>query len=639
MHTVVVVGHVDHGKSTLLGRLLSETGHVRQDKIDHVQRICAAKGIDLEPAFFLDALEEEQAQGISIDTTSINFEYKGERFFLIDAPGHIDFLKNMASGASKADYGVLVIDAQEGIRAQTKRHLRVLGILGISNVIVALNKMDRVGYSQDDFDAVASAAREIISNENVNCVAVVPMSAFRGENVVNISAKMPWYTGKSLLELIYELCINSTTLESKEPAPFRMVLQDVYKFDDRRFFAGRVVSGEIRPGADVMFSPSGKVGRVASIEVMLSPVPAGGSPLSSGSVTVGVSPLAARTITLAEAGPGESIGIQLTEQLFVERGEVLSLPDQLPAVDTHLSARLVWMSSTNFDARANYLLKLGTKQVNCKVEVRGDGTDETPSGPIHTLVKGDFADVLIKAASPIAFDRTLKKEALNKLVLCTPYETVAAGVIDTRAAQPLRAITVDPNLQQEKGYVERKDREGRQKHRGTVLWLTGLSGAGKSTLAKQLERRLHDEGCQVVVLDGDNMRLGLCADLGFTPEDRAENVRRLAHVAKLMLNNGAICIVAVISPYERDRELASSIIGHDDFSEIFVFCPLELCQQRDPKGLYKRVAKGQIESFTGFDLPYQPPQKPDLRLDTSTITVEQEIEQVLDLLRRKQVIE
>ncbi|HEY9788843.1 MAG TPA: GTP-binding protein, partial [Candidatus Obscuribacterales bacterium] len=537
MHTVVVVGHVDHGKSTLLGRLLSETGHVRQDKIDHVQRICAAKGIELEPAFFLDALEEEQAQGISIDTTSINFEYKGERFFLIDAPGHIDFLKNMASGASQADYGVLVIDAQEGIRAQTKRHLRVLGILGISNVIVALNKMDRVDYSQDDFDTVASAAREMISNENVNCVAIVPMSAFRGENVVNVTAKMPWYTGKSLLELIYDLCINSASTIAKEPAPFRMVLQDVYKFDDRRFFAGRVVSGEIRPGADVMFSPSGKVGKIASIEVMspgaemISPgsVAAGGGPLSPAAVPAGVRPhgsatatsaptIGAQTISLTQAGPGDSIGIQLTEQLFVERGEVLSLPDQLPAVDTHLCARLVWMSSTNFDARATYLLKLGTKQVNCKVEVRGDGTDETPAGPINTLVKGDFADILIKAVNPIAFDRTLKKDALNKLVLCTQYETVAAGVIDTRSAQPLRAITVDPNVYHEKGYVERGEREGRQKHRGAVLWLTGLSGAGKSTLAKKLERKLHDEGCRVVVLDADNMRLGLCADLGFTPE-------------------------------------------------------------------------------------------------------------------------
>lgn len=615
MHTVVVVGHVDHGKSTLLGRLLSETGHVRQDRIDYVQKICDAKGIELEPAFFLDALEEEQAQGITIDTTSINFEYKGERFHLIDAPGHIDFLKNMASGASKADYGVMVIDAQEGIRAQTKRHLRVLGILGIGKVIVALNKMDRVGYNRDAFEALASAAREIIENESMTCEAVVPMSAFRGENVVSLSQKMPWYMGKSLLTLMHDLCTKAAKeASSTEPQDFRMVLQDVYKFDDRRLFAGRVISGEVRPGMEVMFSPSGKVSHIASIDSY-----------PSGSLT--------------QASGGDSIAIQLTEQLFVERGEVLSQTDNLPSVDTHIPARLVWMSPTSFDARSNYLLKLGTRQVNCRVELRSVGDDVPQSASTTTLQSGDFADVMIRAAAPVAFDRRLNQNALNKLVLCTEYETVAAGVIDTRKQQSTRAVVADPNVRAEKGYVERHEREARQGHRGAVLWLTGLSGAGKSSLAKSLERALHDDGRFVVVLDADNVRMGLCADLGFTQEDRSENIRRLANVAKLMLNNGAICIVAAISPYQQDRELASSIIGRDDFSEIFVFCPLELCQQRDPKGLYKRVSKGQIESFTGFDSPYQAPQKPDLRLDTSSMKVGQEVQAVLDLLRRKGVLE
>lgn len=614
MHTVVVVGHVDHGKSTLLGRLLSDTGHLRDDKVAYVKNICASKGIDLEPAFFLDALEEEQAQGISIDTTCINFEWNNERFLLIDAPGHIDFLKNMASGASKADYGVLVIDVQEGIRAQTKRHLRVLGILGISNVIVVLNKMDRVGYNQDDFEGVAAAAREMIEQENVNCTAVVPMSAYRGENVMSVSSKMPWYTGKSLLELIYDLCVNPAEVDQPESAPFRMVLQDIYKFDDRRYFAGRVLSGQITPNTDVMFSPSGKLARIASIDTW---------PSSA----------------LSVAGPGLSVGITLTDQMFVERGEVLTLPDQLPAVDTHIPARLVWMSSVPFDSRATYLMKLGTKQVKCRVEIKGDGTDEVVEPVTSVLTKGDFADVLIKAATPVAFERTLKKQALNKLVLCTEYETVAAGVIDTRVAPALRTITVDPNVHLEKGYLERKEREARQQHKGAVLWLTGLSGAGKSTLAKALERSLFAQGCNVAVLDADNMRLGLCADLGFTPEDRSENVRRLAHVAKLMMEGGAICIVAVISPYERDREIANTIIGHADFSEIFVYCPLELCQKRDPKGLYKRVANGQIESFTGFDLPYQPPRKPDLRIDTSCMAVDEEIKLVSDLLRSKGVFQ
>lgn len=614
MHKVVVVGHVDHGKSTLLGQLLSETGHLKQDKIDRVTSICASKGIALEPAFFLDALEEEQAQGISIDTTCIKFEYKGEPFFLVDAPGHIDFLKNMASGASHADCGVLVIDVQEGIKSQTIRHLRILGILGVGRVIVALNKMDRVEYSQEAFEAIAEPTRRLIEAERIDCIEIIPMVAFSGENIVRSSNNMNWYTGKPLLELLLVQCSQKPD-DSK--VPFRMVLQDIYKFGDHRYFAGRVIAGSVKTGSEVCFSPSGKIGTIAAIDDF---------PQEN----------------LPTAESGASIGIRLAEQLFVERGEVLSLPHQLPHVDTHLKANIVWIASTAFDPNATYIIKIGTKQVSCKIEVQetvaGESTSDAEENSSKALIKGEFGDVVIKASSPVAYDRSRERDALNKLVICNEHETVAAGLIDISETQTFRTITINPNVHQEKGFVERDARETRQKHKGAVIWLTGLSGAGKSTLARALEHSLFNAGHNVNVIDADNMRLGLCADLGFSPEDRSENVRRLAHVAKLMMNTGSIVIVAVISPYERDRQMAASIIGHEYFSEVFVFCPLETCQERDPKGLYKRFAKGQVESFTGFDLPYQTPKNPDLRIDTSAMTVEEEIDKLIQLLVKKKVI-
>ncbi len=612
MHNVVVVGHVDHGKSTLLGRLLSETGQLKQDKIERVKSICASKGIALEPAFFLDALEEEQAQGISIDTTSIKFEHKGERFFLIDAPGHIDFLKNMASGASLADCGVIVVDAKEGIRAQTTRHLRILGILGVSKVIIAINKMDKVGYDKDVFDTTATAVQKTISDEGIECIASIPMVALHGENILDRSKNMPWYEGQVLLDVLFKLCT-----EKPEPSssPFRMVLQDIYKFGDHRYFAGRVVSGMLPAGSDICFSPSGKLAKLESIDDW----PNEG---------------------LKSAERGRSVGLRLADQLFVERGEVVSLADQQPHVDTQVMARLVWIGAVPFNPAQSYILKLGTKQVNCSIEIKKSVVDDegTAQTANNKLEKGDFADVLLKASSPVAFDLSSASDALNKLVICTEHETVAAGLIDTRDTHLIRTITVNPNVHQERGFIEREQREKRQQHKAAVIWLTGLSGAGKSSLAKAIERDLFNQGKNVSVIDADNMRLGLCADLGFTPEDRSENVRRLAHLSKFLINAGSICIVAVISPYERDRQMAAQIIGQDDFLEVFVFCPLETCQKRDPKGLYERFAKGQVQSFTGFDQPYQIPKHPQLRVDSSSMSLDDEVALVMNMLKDKGII-
>lgn len=612
LHKVVVVGHVDHGKSTLLGRILLECGRVPEDRIAHVEKICSDKSLQFEPAFLFDALQEEQEQGISIDTTRVNFEFDGHKFILIDAPGHLEFLKNMTSGASEADLGILVVDGHQGVRSQTERHLKILNMLGIRRVIVALNKIDQIKYDQSAFEDVCLKTREIIEQQEITCEQIVPISALAGENITTPTAKLSWYLGKPLLGTLIDVAQKLNNLK-KEEQPFRMLLQDVYRFEGDRLFAGRVVSGSIKKGAEIFFSPSGKISRVESIEKYLE-------------------------TDVQSAVAGESIALRLTEQIFVERGEVISLLDNAPEIDTEFRGKLAWLSSHSYSADAEYMLKMGTADVPCKVELLDAATQQKRTSESEILANGGFADVIIKTTKPIAFDRVATGSIIEKFVICTTYDTVAAGVVDNRPVRAERSLKVNPNLRHELGYVERLRYEALNKHRGTVLWMTGLSGSGKSSLAKELEKALFEKNCRVAVLDGDNLRFGLCADLGFSPEDRSENIRRIAHTAKLFLDTGFIVITACISPYAKDREIAREIIGAEDFNELFVFCPLEECQRRDPKGLYSKASAGQITAVTGFDSPYQAPQRPAVRLDSSKMSVAEEVKAVIDLLSQNEVL-
>ncbi|HEY9719212.1 MAG TPA: adenylyl-sulfate kinase [Trichormus sp.] len=612
VNKVVVVGHVDHGKSTLLGRLLLDAGCVPEDKIEHVTKICADKSLQFEPAFLFDALEEEQEQGISIDTTRVNFEFEGEKLVLIDAPGHLEFLKNMTSGASEASVGILVVDCHHGVRSQTERHLKILSVLGIQTVIVALNKIDQVDYSQAVFEDVSSKIRQIVTQLQLRCEDVVPISALLGENITTACAKMQWYVGKPLIPRVMEV-LHSAASVNFEEQPLRMLLQDVYRFNGQRYFVGRVESGVLRPGDEIFFSPSGKISTVEAIERLPSR-------------------------EAAEAIPGDAVGLRLNEQVFVERGEVISRTDHIPEVDTEFRARVAWLSKQRFSTEIEYTIKLGTDETTCKIRFF-DGPDEDKwSATCENLDNGEFADVVIKLGKQMAFDRTKSGCSTQRFVICTTYETVAAGMVDHRPVRANKEMKADPNLRQESGYVERPRFEVRNGHKGVVLWLTGLSGAGKSTLARAIERQLFDRGCNVAVLDGDNLRMGLCADLGFSPEERSENIRRIAHSARLFLEHGFIVITACISPYERDRELAREVVGGDDLQEVFVFCPMEECQRRDPKGLYRKASAGQVRAVTGFDSPYQPPRRPALRLDSSKLSIEQEVNSVLDLLNASGVL-
>lgn len=592
---IVVTGHVDHGKSTLLGRLLLECDQVPDDKVQKVSRICADKGLQFEPAFLFDGFEEEQGQGVSIDTTRINLAVDQHRFLLIDAPGHIEFLRNMTSGASGADWSILVVDCSQGIESQTVRHLEALNVLGIDKVCVVLNKVDKVDYRHEEYLKQEQSLRRLLQSLGLSCRTVLPVVALTGENVARTSELIGWYDGPTLIQALNVMATASAS-EAPEPLPFRMVLQDVYKLSEERYFVGRVQSGEISVGKPIYFSPSNKVSQVRSIHKFPQVVPS--------------------------ASAGESIAVCLEEQIFVERGEVFSLPESAPEADTLLVARLIWFGREEFEKSRSYLLKIGTAECSAKVRT----SIEQP------IANGCVCEVEIECSAPVAFDRY--RGGINQFVLCSASGTLAAGTITGGRAVLEPALPADRQVTSERGYVGRVEREALQGHQGAVVWITGLSGAGKTTLARAVERRLFESGRRAVAIDADNVRSGLCSDLGFSPEERSENIRRIAHVAEFLLSTGAIVIVACLSPYVRDRERARQIIGHHDFFEVYAHCPIEICQERDPKGLYGKVRDGKVKSFSGIASPYQPPAEPALTVHTDRQQLEEEVEVVLSLLKR-----
>jgi bifunctional enzyme CysN/CysC len=596
----VVIGHVDHGKSTLLGRILLDTGCIASDKVDKVQRICQQKSVQFEPAFLLDALKEEQEQGVSIDTARFVIEMDGVKLVLIDAPGHIEFLKGMVSGASAAEVGLLVVDAMEGIKAQTRRHCRILTLLGVTETIVAFNKMDCANYGQKHYDILRRELQEMMEQYQMQCNKFVPVSALTGENVISSSGteNLSWYAGKTLAQELIEIARTSESRPSAGSNSFRMVLQDVYRFDDQRYFAGSVLSGRVEPGQAVCFTPSGKISTIKSI--FKSP----DQEETSGVV-------------------GDSLALTLENQIFVERGEVISFAHDVPDSGTRFMVRVIWISSEPFLEETQYLLKIGTAETFCKLTIERDyDYQEQPA-------IGEFLEGVVETLTPIAFESV---GLLRNFVLCSTYATVAAGVVTDVSTSVSGDAKTKTSVQLEKNFVSREQREQKSGHRGCVLWMTGISGAGKTTLAAELERRLWERDCNAVMLDGDNIRHGLSSDLDFSPAGRSENIRRIAHMAKQFMTAGFISVVSCISPQTIDRAVAREIIGTDDYIELFISCPIEECQRRDVKGLYKRARDGEIQNFTGVGAPYQVPKHPAMKIDSSCQSVAEEVDLVLQLL-------
>ena len=596
---IVIVGHVDHGKSTLVGQLFHDTGTLPEGKVEAVRAMCEKRGMPFEWAFILDALQAERDQGITIDVSQIFFRTALRNYVLIDAPGHREFVKNMITGAAQAEAAVLVVDAREGMQEQTHRHAYLVHLLGIHQIVVAINKMDMVEYDEARFQKVAADVRDYFADLGLDLqhTLMLPVVARDGDNIVAGSKHMPWYDGTTLAEALDQLQPPVTSLD----LPLRLPVQDIYKFDDRRIIAGRIASGHLRKGDTLLFSPSNKKARIASIEAW----------------NVHERVMAVRA--------GQSIGVTLDDQIFVERGEIASLESNPPMLTNVFRGRIFWLGREPLVAGARYKMKLCTGEFPIEVEKIErviDVNDLGASEPDH-VERNAIAEVVLRTRRTLALDPFDHNMYTGRFVLVDNYDIVGGGLVnmDGYADQRRQAIK-STNIFRVEHRVPIEERWKANGHKGGILWMTGLSGAGKSTLAFSLEQHLFRKGYLVYVLDGDNVRHGLCSDLGFSPQDRVENIRRVGHAAGLFARAGFLVLTAFISPYRVDRDRVRAI-GPDIFHEIHIDADLKTCETRDPKGLYKRARKGEIHEFTGVSAPYEPPLGPELRVDTTRSTVEE----------------
>ena len=608
---LVIVGHVDHGKSTLVGRLLHETGALPDGKVAAVKAMSEKRGMPFEWAFVIDAMQAERDQGITIDTTQIRFRTAAREYLLIDAPGHKQFLKNMVSGAAGADAVILVVDAHEGVQDQTRRHAYLLRLLGIRRIIVAVNKMDLAGYGEARYQEVRRDVAAYLRSIGVNAqdIAFLPLAARDGENLRTRSAALSWYEGPTLLEALDALPQPATAGD----LPLRLTVQDVYKFDARRIIAGRIESGSLRVGDTLLFSPINATARVASIESWNAPAP-------------------------TKAGVGQSVGITLDEDIFVERGHVASHPHSAPVVSNVFRANLFWLGRTPLTVGTQYRLRRGAAETLAAVERidRVIDTNTLASGPGEKVEWNGVAEVTIRTRGLLALDHHAENPLTGRFVLVDGHTIVGGGTASTEGYPNQRRETAPKaaNLFSVSHRVSAEDRARLNGHRGGILWFTGLSGSGKSTLAVELERQLHAKGYQTFLLDGDNVRQGLCADLGFAPQDRTENIRRVGEVSALFAEAGMIVVSAFISPYRVDRDRIRSAHGAL-FHEVYINAPLHVCESRDVKGLYKKARAGQVKEFTGISAPYEEPLAPELVVPTGEWSAERCLAALMEYVERR----
>jgi bifunctional enzyme CysN/CysC len=608
---IVIVGHVDHGKSTFVGRLFHDTGSLPEGKLEQLQKVAERRGVPFEWANLMDALQSERDQNITIDTAQIWFHTKKRQYVIIDAPGHKEFLKNMVTGAANAEAALLLIDANEGVQEQSRRHGYLLNLLGIRQIAILVNKMDLQDYSEARFRQIEQEYRAFLQTIGVIPKLFIPISARDGDNVANRSKNMSWWGGPTVVEALDDFKVS----ELPKDQPLRLPIQDVYRFDERRILAGRVESGSIKVGDRLVFCPSNKTSTVKTIERWNS---------------------AARD----HASSGESIGITLSEQIFVERGAVAALESAPPYELTLFKARVFWLGRQPFRKGKLYKLKLATQEVDCEIEnidkVIDASSLETLSRKEKEMFVGrhEVAELSIRTKRPVAFDAHSEIVATGRFVIVDKLEVSGGGIIaaDNYPRRTADSLHKSDNIYLSHGKVTAEQRARRNAHPSCIIWLTGLSAAGKSSIATELERELFNMGKHAYVLDGDNVRHGLCTDLAFSPEDRKENIRRVGEVAKLFADAGTICITAFISPYASDRQMVRQMVRDGQFIEVYVNAPLRVCEQRDPKGLYARARANEIKDFTGISAPYEAPTKPEIELRTDKFTVAECVAQIIDYL-------
>ena len=603
----ITCGSVDDGKSTLIGRLLYDSKLLLDDQLTalaEASRAAGTRGQQLDFALLLDGLAAEREQNITIDVAYRYFSTRRRRFIVADTPGHEQYTRNMVTGASTADLAVILVDARKGLLTQTRRHSHLISLLGIRYVVLAVNKMDLVDHSQQRFESIEREYREFAAHARYHAITAIPMVAVDGDNVIERSARMPWYGGPALLELL-------ETVEIEAPAanlPFRMPVQWVNRpHQDFRGYAGKVTGGTVRPGDRVRALPSGRECLVASI------VTAEG--------------------TLASAAAGQCITLTLSHEIDLSRGDVLAAADAPAPTANQFEATVIGLNSNAVLPGRSYRMKIGTATVGAIVAPLKYKIDVNTwqHVPAERLELNEVGVCELELDRPIAFEPYERSRDLGGFILIDriTHDTLAAGTLHfaLRRSQNVHWQTLD---------IDKHARAALNAQRPCVIWMTGYSGAGKSTVANLVEKRLHAQGRRTYLLDGDNVRHGLNKDLGFTEQDRVENIRRVAEVAKLMVDAGLIVLVAFISPFRAERRSARALFADDEFVEVFVDASLADVERRDVKGLYRRARAGQLKNFTGIDSPYEPPEQAELHLDMSRLTPDEAAAQLADYLLRRQ---
>jgi bifunctional enzyme CysN/CysC len=592
-------GSVDDGKSTLIGRLLYDSKMIFEDQLAALEadsKRVGTQGGDIDFALLVDGLAAEREQGITIDVAYRFFSTDKRKFIVADTPGHEQYTRNMVTGASTADAAIILIDARKGVLTQTRRHSYLVSLLGIRHVVLAINKMDLVGWSQEVFDAILAEYHDFAAQIGIKHFTAIPMSALKGDNITEPSDKSPWYDGPPLMRWLEEAPVEDE-LQGK---PFRMPVQWVNRPNlDFRGFSGQVASGVIRPGDRIKALPSGRESTVERIVTFRGDLP--------------------------EAVAGQSVTITLKDEIDISRGDVIAVAGQPPEVADQFESTIVWFDEEALLPGRPYLMKLGARMVTAQV------TEPKHKVNVNTLEKlaatrlelNEIGVCNLALSAPIAFDPYAENKDLGGFILIDRMtnRTVGAGMLHF-------ALRRSQNIHWQATDVSKTARALAKGQKARVVWFTGLSGSGKSTIANLLEKKLASEGRHTYLLDGDNVRHGLNRDLGFTDEDRVENIRRVGEVSKLMVDAGLIVLVSFISPFRAERQMARELMADGEFVEVFVDTPLAEAEKRDVKGLYAKARAGQLKNFTGIDSPYEAPETPEIRIDTTAITAEQAAEQI-----------
>lgn len=608
-------GSVDDGKSTLIGRLLYDSKSIFEDQMEAIERTSKSSGEEkVNLALLTDGLKAEREQKITIDVAYRYFATPKRKFIIADTPGHIQYTRNMVTGASTADLAVILVDATNGLLTQSKRHAFISSLLQIPHLVVAVNKMDLVDYSKSTFESIVSDFRHFAQKLEVDDITYVPISALKGDNVVDEGGNMPWYKGSTLLHLLETVRVDSTQNVIDFRFPVQYVIRPNQNF---RGFSGRIASGRIRPGEEVMALPSRKPSKIKEI------------------VT--------QDGEMDEAHPGDSVTLTLEDEIDISRGEMIVRKNNIPNVSNHFESYLCWMTDEPMELNKAYIIKhtSRTAQVYIQDLIYRMNVDTIGRENADTLKLNEIGRVKLQTSLPLFFDSYRINQKTGSFIIIDPASnvTVGAGMIrsgstisrDVEEEEELPASS--PNVVWEPWNIPREEREKRNGHKAKVLWFTGISGAGKSTIAKELEKQLWEEGKQTILLDGDQVRYGLNRDLGFSPDDRSENIRRVGETARLFFEHGNIVLCTFVSPYKKDREIVRNLFPEDRFQEIFVTCSPETAQQRDPKGLYEKAKKGEIKNLTGFDASHEAPdEKTSIHIDTTELSVKEAVDLVKKLI-------